>query len=150
MSTRNTEQQDTPEQACYETLGLGPHTPVLALHLSTGYPNCSRKPDTRSLEDREQCLLIGHCYLHQNSVLVTTSSRAPASKNYLYGLTISPWEQGKHDGVVVNGLFHYDGVFYYVAAIKVVPAGELTGTFNPELAVVKSTVTWDELANQPS
>lgn len=120
----------------YEEIGLEAYMPVLALCLTVGYSDCTGRHGLDRVVGPNLVLLIGSAGVYQGTPILWPSPLGPGAQRCPCRMFVHKWEEGTRDGVVVNGLFHYDGVFYHGVDIRVVTAAQLTGYFFPERAVL--------------
>lgn len=61
---------------------------------------------------------------------------------------LEPWIHGKQDGILVDGLFHYDGVFYGDWTLLAVPETDIDGEFEEAKAVIPRNRHWSECTHE--
>ena len=62
---------------------------------------------------------------------------------------LEPWTHGKHDGVLVDDLIHYDGMFYGDWNVLSVPESRVDGDFDPRKAVFPLNRHWSDIPRDP-
>ena len=64
-------------------------------------------------------------------------------------IDLDAWTLGQRDGVIVDDLFHYNGMFYGDWSVCMVDEAEVTGDFDPALAVFPLDKDWQDIPKDP-
>lgn len=117
-----------------------PEEIVLAIKLFHG----RQRPDEELSEWGENGPLLRIEYLHV--IYFTTFQLGTPDNDEVW---LEDWVHGKQDGVLVDGLFYYDGMFYGDWNILHVAANEVDGDFNRSKALFPRNRHWSDIPKDP-
>ncbi len=117
-----------------------PEEIVLAIKLFHG----RHRPDEQLGDWGEDGPLLKIEYLH---VVYFTTFRIGLQEDD--EVWLEPWVHGKQDGVLVDELIHYDGMFYGDWNILHVAASEVDGDFERDKAVFPLDRRWTDIPKDP-
>ena len=117
-----------------------PEDHVLAIKLFNG----RQRPDEELSDWGEDGPLLKIEYLHV--VYFTTFQLGTPDNDEVW---LDDWKHGKQDGVLVDGLIHYDGMFFGDWNVLSVPASRVDGDFDPRRALFPLNRHWSDISKDP-
>lgn len=117
-----------------------PEDIVLAIKLFHG----RQRPDEELSDWGEDGPLLKIEYLHV--VYFTTFQLGTPDNDEVW---LDDWVHAKQDGILVDGLIHYDGMFYGDWNILHVAASEVDSDFDPMKALFPFTRHWSDIPKDP-